>query len=62
MRLAMQWEKGLEVWRLMETEPSCQDEITPTEIIARLGTMTYQTGANICWLSGTCNPTVSARR
>lgn len=45
--------KELEVWRLMETEPSGLDENTPTEITARLGTMTHRTGANICRLSGT---------
>lgn len=44
--------KGLEVWRVVETEPSRLDEITPAEITARPGTMTYQTGANICHLSG----------
>lgn len=44
--------KRLEVWRVVETEPSRLDEITPAEITARPGTMTYQTGANICHLSG----------
>lgn len=44
--------KGLEVWRVVETEPSRLDEISPAEITARPGTMTYQTGANICRLSG----------
>lgn len=50
--------KGSEVWRRTETEPSRLDEITPTGITARLGTMTYWTGANICKLSGTCNTAV----
>lgn len=31
-------------------------------ITARLGTMTCRTGANICWLSETRNPTVRVRR
>lgn len=36
----------------METEPSRLHNITPMEITARRGTVTYRTGANICWLSG----------
>ena len=52
-------ERGFEVLRLMETESSHLDKITPAEIIARRGNMT---GANICWPSGTCNPTVCVWR